>query len=103
MKLSEIRPCDACGGPIAPVFNIVRCSSAIFNADAVNSTLGLNQIFGGHALKLAEAMGSCADKAVLVAGDSNPELTTELLLCQECFSFKELRLGTLAEDRVRKV
>jgi hypothetical protein len=99
MKLSEIRPCDNCGKPIAPMFYVVRFSVAMFDAKAVNATMGLAQMFGGQ-LGIAEAMTSRPD-AVSVAMDKQPDLMTELLICNDCFLMKDLSLPALME-RVNK-
>lgn len=100
MKLSEIRPCDACGGPIAPLFNLVRTTPALFNQRKTNEVLGLNQFFGGKALGLAEVMAPSPD-VVTLAGDTHPELITELFICNACMC-RPLVLGLLAEERNNK-
>ena len=82
MKLSEVRPCVECGGPIAPMFYVFRISQAMFNAHETNMLLDLRQMSGGS-LVLAEVMGPDAD-AVIVLGDEKAELMTELLICQGC-------------------
>lgn len=83
MKLSELRPCDHCGGPLPPIWYIVRASQAMLDKTATNATLGLAQMFGGS-LTLAEAMGSRPEEAVLVMGDKIPGLWIEIFLCQNC-------------------
>lgn len=95
MKLSEIRPCDKCGGPIAPIFQVVRMSIAVFDPAAVNQTLGIHRMFGGKALRLAEAM-SPQPECVTVGSDKEPELETLLLLCQSCYC-DDINLAVLAE------
>jgi hypothetical protein len=85
MKLSELRPCDNCGGQVQPFFYVLRYSIALFKPTATRQTLGLMQMFNG-ALALAEAM-SPEPEVVTVAMD-DPEskaLMVELRLCQECF------------------
>ena len=103
MKLSELRPCDKCGGIVAPQFYIVRTSLAIINPQSANATLGLTQMFGGH-LALAEAMSPDAD-AVKIAGEFNKELWTELRLCTACY-MSDLNIAEIAErqadERERK-
>lgn len=104
MKLSEIRPCDNCGGKIVPMFYVVRFSVAMFAPRATNEMLGLTQMFGGS-LQLAEVMGADPE-AVKIAGDEEPALWTDLLICQDCFMgisrdgsrvIKPLNLALLAE------
>lgn len=94
MKLSELRPCDNCGGIVAPQFYIVQTSLAIINPQAANATLGLTQMFGGH-LALAEAMSPDAE-AVKIAGEFNKELWTELRVCAKCY-MQPLNLAEIAE------
>lgn len=95
MKLSEIRPCDACGGEIVPVFYVLRLSMALFKPQAVNTTMGLAQMFHGN-ITLAEVMSS-QPEAVTVLGDENPDLMTELLICQECLLGKPLDMALLLD------
>ena len=53
MKLSALKPCDVCGGKIAPVFYRVTVEQMIINVTAVNQVIGLATMFGG-ALGIAE-------------------------------------------------
>lgn len=105
MKLSELRPCDACGGKLksdmAAGFYVVRFSLAIFKPQAVNQVLGLTQMFGG-ALGLAEAMAPESD-VVIVAGDQEPQLMNELLVCMDCFLMKPLDIAILGEKRNHEI
>ena len=84
LKLSDLRPCDGCGGKIAPLFYVVRTEMAVVNTVDANQVLGLRQIFQGS-LGLAEAMAPA--EPVKLGG---PELTTELFFCQECYLEKPL-------------
>ena len=97
MKLSEIRPCDECGGQIAPIFYVVRSSIAMFDSKATNQTLGLMQYFGGGTagLALAEVMGGRSE-VVKIGGYEDERLWTEIILCQECY-MKKVNLALLAE------
>lgn len=97
MKLSEVRPCDNCGGKIAPQFYLVRGTLALFSPQAANATLGLATMFGG-ALGLAEVMSPDAE-AVKLAGDFDKRLWNEFLLCQMCY-MGEVNLAMLGEKRV---
>lgn len=83
MKLSELRPCDKCNGPLAPSWYVIKLSQCMLDRNATNQTLGLTQMFGGN-LAIAELMGSQADRAVVVLGDEIDGLWTELLVCQSC-------------------
>ena len=99
MKLSALRPCDACTGVLVPQFYVVRVSLALFNPRAVNAVLGVNTMFGGRALGLAEVMAPDAAGAVVIAGDETPELMTELFLCRVCYLERAHVLAELVERR----
>lgn len=103
MKLSELRPCDNCGGSFkGGFFEVVRTTLAFVKPSAAQQVLGLTQIFGG-ALRLAEAMAPESD-AVVIAMDNDKLLMTEIFVCQECF-MKPLNYAALAEkvsDRLSK-
>ena len=98
MKVSELRPCDKCGGPINPVFHVVRFSPAVVDQQAVRETMGLNMMFGG-ALGLAEALTSSPD-AVRIAMDEaeGKPLQVELFLCESCYC-GDVNLAALAEKK----
>lgn len=100
MKLSEIRPCDACGGAIATGSYLLRLSLLVVSPRAVNQVLGLNQIFGG-ALKLAEAFAP-DDNPVKVAGEEDPSLWTDALVCQRCALGAPIDLGLLLAKRAEE-
>jgi hypothetical protein len=93
--------CDGCGGPLQrpPIgnFYVVRASLAIVNPGPARQVLGLTQYFNG-ALGLAEVMAPAAEDAIIVAGDKEPGLMTELLLCFDCWT-RPLCLSDLAEKR----
>lgn len=99
MKLSELRPCDNCGGPLAPpnVFYVVRMSLALILPGAVNTVLGMTQMFNGN-LQLAEVMAPEADAAI-IAGDEEPELMSEFILCQKCFTVGKVDLAVMQEKQ----
>lgn len=96
MKLSELKSCAVCNGKIAPLWYVVRVSQAMLNPRAANQTLGLMQMFGGN-LALAEIMSPEPD-CVLVMGDKEPSLMTEINICQNCFLMKPLHMGLLMES-----
>lgn len=101
MKLNELRPCDCCRGPLRVQgigsFYVVRTSIAIWNARAINQTLGLAQALGGGdaGLTLAHAMGPNPDVA-MIAGDEEPSMMTEILICFNCW-IKPISLAELSE------
>jgi hypothetical protein len=96
MKLSELKPCAVCEGKIAPLWYVVRFSMAMISPRAANGVMGLAQIFGGN-LALAEVMAPEPD-CVKVMGDEEPELMTEINICQSCVLEKSLNLAMLMES-----
>lgn len=101
MKLSDLRPCDACGGKVAPVFYLVRFSVVAFNPQSVNEVLGLTQYFQG-ALGLAEVFAPDPEVAT-VAMDSAEfkDLAVELFICSACYT-RPIVLAELAEYRAKQ-
>jgi hypothetical protein len=97
MKLSECRPCDKCGKKISPIFYVIRFSQALFTP-AANRTLGMIQYMGGN-VALGEEFAPESDDAVLVLGDKQKELMTELFICQPCFLMGALDLASIWEKR----
>ncbi len=94
MKLSELKPCRNCGKMPVSHFYVVRTSMAFFSPKAAQQILGLNTYFGG-ALGLAELF-SPDPEMIKIAGNENPILWTEYLLCMECYMSK-VTLAELAE------
>lgn len=83
MKISQLRPCDACGKKIVPTFYVVRFSLAVIDYRAINENLGLMQMLGGS-VSLAEVMTS-QPEVVTVTGDEDKSLQTEVYICTDCF------------------
>jgi len=105
MKLSELRPCDSCNGPLtgknamrSMTWYVVRVSQAMLNPRAANEVLGMTQYFQG-ALGMAEIMTPRPDEAVMILGDKEPQLMTELFLCLECACEPKHGLAILIEKR----
>lgn len=94
MKLSELRPCDNCGGKVFPNFYVIRISQA-FIMPSAQQTLGLMTMFNGN-LGLAETFSPAPD-AVKVLGDEEKALMTELIVCQDCYLMGKVNLVGLAE------
>lgn len=100
MKVSQLRPCDHCAGPIAPAFYVVRFSQALINAQAVNEFMGMYRFFGGRAgPALVENFAPASTDAALIFGDKDKQLETELLICQDCFT-GPINLAMLMERRI---
>ena len=94
IKLSEIRPCDNCSGPLAPLFSVVNIRMAVFNRQNINSVLGTSQIFGHRSLALAEAMAPGADDAIEVLDE--PDSVTRIFLCQKCYT-EDINIAVIGE------
>jgi hypothetical protein len=98
MKLSELKPCAICKGKITPMWYVLRFSQAMINPKAGNQVLGMAQYFGGiSALHLAEAMSPEPD-CVMIFGDADKNLMTEVHICQECFLMKSVNMAMLMES-----
>lgn len=99
--LRDLRPCDKCGGPHHGIFYVVRFGIAVVQREAVHQCQGMDQFFGGRAsVALVETFVPRADDAVTVSLDHPDyrELTTEAVLCTECYCSPVL-LAELAESR----
>jgi hypothetical protein len=93
-KLSDLRPCDNCRGPVARGFVVVNVSRAMLAPAAANQVLGLTQLLGGS-LPLAEQFAP--SNPVMVFGDHNPDLYCTIILCQGCWLDKPIDLALLWE------
>lgn len=76
MKLSDLKPCNVCGGQIAPLFYRVTVEQLMIDAKAANQVIGLNTMFGGNALGLAETF---APNEVTMTLQTNT-----VTLCTDC-------------------
>lgn len=88
MKLSDLRPCDGCGGPLFTPpgrwFQVLRISGALLGPRAVETLRAA--VRQGVPLSRLEAEHQY--DAVLVLGDDDPRQREELLLCVECYHSK---------------
>jgi hypothetical protein len=101
MKITELRPCDLCQGPIngqdrGVQFFVVRVSTAIIDAGAVNRHLGLAQMLGSD--QLAHVVGPNEDAATIVADQGDGEWN-ELHVCMDCWAKHLYLLSSAIEDR----
>jgi hypothetical protein len=78
MKLTELRPCDACSKPIGFVFFRLQVQQHVVSQRAVQQRVGLATMFGGNERLASVFDGDPAD-ATGVASDLH------LLLCNDCF------------------
>ncbi|SRR6266403_1868579 len=105
IPLSKTRPCDFCGGKIAPIFYVIEIKHAFFG-QGTNETLGMFQFFGGGTrndgqdgkrFAIAEMFAPNSDRAIVVSEDER--INTQLFVCQKCFMDKPLDLAVAAEKR----
>lgn len=89
MKLSELRVCDGCGGPLfvppARWFQVVRSSGAIVRPEAME----VAEIAARSGVSIAQAeaqMAIPADHAVDVLGDLASSAGVELFICVRCYN-----------------
>ena len=89
LKTRDLRPCDSCGGSIAPFFYRLTMSfrQLVIDRTAVNAVLGTAQIFGGD-LRMGEVMSPNSDATVEMPGY---QVDKDLLICQECIFKVTLR------------
>ncbi len=78
IKLSELRPCDFCGGPLGQNFQVITIKHA-FLGQGAREVLGMMVM--GFPVGLAEIMSARGDEAVIVA--EVPELVTRLFVCNQ--------------------
>lgn len=111
VKLTDLRACDNCGGPVGAIFNVVQVRVAVVRAEAVRQAQGGVLAFK-MSVELSEVMGVVqdADNAVVVAGvgevgknmkdlaKSMKDLVTEVFLCQGCMC-EPVVLASLVEKR----
>ena len=100
-KLTELRPCDNCGGSITPVFYKVEIQTSGIDLQATRRNLGLAAFFGGGGagLALASAMGD-GDEVVKHVGEP-----VQLVLCTNCYcgiSAEPCNLAVLADQRAQR-
>lgn len=81
MRLSQLRPCDACGEAIGFCFFRLQVEQHVVDGTAVRRHMGLAQRFGGSARAhhVAEAFTGDPDDA------TKPASERHVLLCNDCF------------------
>lgn len=109
MKLSDLRRCDGCHGPLLKpgmaTWHVVRVSQAMLDPKAVGRTMGLAQFFGEGdakrpgAFALAEVFSDRSEDAWMILGDKDKALWTELFLCFDCYALGRRPLASVAEQR----
>lgn len=93
MKLSDLKPCAGCGGPLRSEgmgnWYEVRVSSVMLNPKSAQRVMGLANMFNGH-LGIAEVFSPDTDDAVVVLGEKEPALYTTVHVCFECYCEKRV-------------
>jgi hypothetical protein len=82
VKLSQLRPCDACGEPIGVAFFRILIEQHVVDMRAVRQRVGLATMFGGGAQ--AEGLASVFDGD----GEDGTQLVgpgRHVILCNTCF------------------
>jgi hypothetical protein len=96
MKLSELKPCACCHGPLLspPAGNwyVLRQTIAIIKPQAARSVMGLSMHFGG-AMGLAEMFAPDANAVAILADEPGAPKAAEIHVCFDCYV---QRLGELA-------
>lgn len=105
MKLSELKPCGCCSGPLLKPpcgsWYCLRMSIVILNPRAARGVIGLTTILGG-ALGIAEVLAPDADGAVVIAGDKEPELMEEIHVCFDCMTSKLAPIFEMFQQSARR-
>lgn len=99
-KLTDLRACDNCTGPVGHIFYVVRVSHAVVNQRAVQEMAGMHQFFGGRAgLGLIENFAPAMANGFTVAMDEPEfkELMSEAFVCNVCYMEKPLDMALLFE------
>jgi len=109
VKLSDLKPCASCGGPLLQppqdAWYAFRSSLAMLNCGAAREVLGMTMMLGGNLrcgpLRLAEQFAPCAEEAITILAEKDGALWTEGHVCFECASTFSLLELVEAVDRRR--
>ena len=85
MKLSDLTPCDGCGGPLFTPpgrwFQVVRTTGALVTPAGVE----IVQAAARQAVPLHRLEADRGSTSVVVVGDREPRLLDEVKLCVTCY------------------
>lgn len=102
MKLSELKPCASCGGPLLkpPAGNwyVLRQTIAMVMPGATQQVMGLAAYFRGH-IGLAEAFAPDVEAVTILADVPEAPPAAEIHICLECYAFKFSELAMLFEKQ----
>lgn len=99
MKCGELRPCDNCGGSIAPVFYRVSVQQIGLKLNEIKRHMGLAQFFGDGnvGFALANIMGTDPDIDQPIGN------TVNMMLCTNCACMPDTPpIGALIERLAEK-
>jgi hypothetical protein len=92
IPIKNLRPCDNCGEPIAPVFYVVRVQQAVINYNSLRSHMGLALMFNGNNA-LADVFNPGSDQGAETLDDDK-----EYFVCQGCVIENELLRKLVFQD-----
>lgn len=99
MKISDLKPCAGCGGPLIKpphaTWYVITCTQAMINAAAARQINGLSMIWGqpvAKVLRIAESFAPDGDDGVLIFGEKEPKLLDKIHVCFDCFIDKPLAI-----------
>lgn len=85
MRLSDLHPCDGCGGPLFTPpgrwFQVVRATGALITP----SGLEIVKTAARHGIPLERVAADISGSGVVELGDQNTAFADELLLCVGCY------------------
>lgn len=90
MKFSDLRPCDACRGPIGLTFRRVTVEHHVVDTREAQRALAMEAYLGGNSM-LASVFDTAGDRATLSLN------TDTILLCEQCYC-----LGRVAQAVERR-
>lgn len=93
---TRIKPCEKCGGPIGPIFYIVKVAGAVVNYDAVNRLGGITQYLQGHEKLAAMFVPDETLEEIIQGNDANK--WPERVLCHLCTYKMPFLIDMLFED-----
>jgi len=98
VKLTDLHPCDNCGGRVDPIFFVVRVSQALVMPGARGEA---ESMFGDGQAPTSSLWRNSED-AVLVFGsgraaNNTSNMYTEALVCADCFHSGRATLPRLVE------
>ncbi|MCC6671075.1 MAG: hypothetical protein IT458_08440 [Planctomycetes bacterium] len=88
MRISDLRPCDACGGAVGISFLRVKVEHLLVEVGKVQQYAAMGMFFGG-AMGLAKVFAD--DECTKVTG------TADAVLCWDCFAIKCSPLAAVFE------